>query len=118
MSHDHGLERVYGEEAVLDIGGDVGALILTTGSEYRGQEVEVSPLDDPDARIHTAIHERRVGDRVVFAGIFPELRAGTYRIWTQRPGLVDRVRIVGGEVAAVDWTAGAEVAPQPTNEAD
>jgi hypothetical protein len=113
MSHDHGPERAYDEEAVLDIGGNVGALILTTGSEYRGQEVEVSPLDDPDARIHTAIHERRVGDRVVFAGIFPELRAGIYRIWTRQPGLVDRVRIVGGEVAAVDWTAGMEAPLHP-----
>ena len=121
MTHDHGHDHGHGhehgqahdhdqppgpmlEDAVLDIGGDIGALILTTDPELEGREVEVSPVDPTGARIHTVIHERRIGDRVVFAGIFVELRAGTYRIWTDRPGLVDRVTIVGGEVAEVDWT--------------
>ena len=107
--HNHGYDHDPAtgpmlEDAVLDIGGDIGALILTTGPELEGQEVEVSLIDGPGTRIHTVVHERRIGDRVVFAGIFVELRAGTYRIWTDQPGFVDRVTIVGGEVADVDWT--------------
>jgi len=39
----------------------------------------------------------------VYAGIYPELPAGRYRIWADRAGLTDRVTIVGGEVAEVDW---------------
>jgi hypothetical protein len=39
----------------------------------------------------------------VFAGIYARLEAGTYRIWADRPGLVDTVTVVGGAVSEVDW---------------
>jgi hypothetical protein len=113
------------EDAVLDIGGDIGALILYTDAEYNGREIEVSPVDEPadenghdhehahehghvhghehGHRTHTAIHERRAGDETTYAGIYVELKAGTYRIWVDDPTLTDRVTIVGGEVAEVDW---------------
>ncbi len=122
------------QDAVLDIGGDIGALILYTDAEYNEREIEVSPIDE-DAhdhahghdhehadehdhvhahedhghdhghghRTHTAIHERLSGGQQTYAGIYPELKAGDYRIWTDDPGLPDRVTIVGGEVAEVDW---------------
>jgi hypothetical protein len=115
------------EDAVLDIGGDIGALILYTDAAYNGREIEVSPMDEPDHghghehehddghehdhahghehghRTHTAIHERRSGGRVTYAGIYVELKAGSYRIWTDDPSLPDRVTIIGGQVAEVDW---------------
>jgi hypothetical protein len=121
------------EDAVLDIGGDVGALILYTDAEYDEREIEISPIDDSaesavhdhgeghdhdhshahedahehsrehEHRTHTAIHERRSGGQTTYAGIYPQLKAGTYRLWTDDPTLPDRVTIVGGEVAEVDW---------------
>jgi hypothetical protein len=119
------------EDAVLDIGGDIGALILYTDAAYNGREIEVSPIDEPDDRhgrghehayehehdhqhenahghehghrTHTAIHERRSGGQVTYAGIYVELKAGSYRIWTDDPSLPDRVTIIGGQVAEVDW---------------
>jgi hypothetical protein len=107
------------EDAVLDIGGDIGALILYTDAAYNGREIEVSPIDEPDHRhehddehddehehhhrTHTAIHERRSGGQVTYAGIYVELKAGSYRIWTDDPSLPDRVMIIGGQVAEVDW---------------
>jgi hypothetical protein len=127
------------EDAVLDIGGDIGALILYTDAAYNGREIEVSPIDELDQgqgdaprhehgpasaherghrhegdpghphdnqrghRTHTAIHERRSGGQVTYAGIYVELKAGTYRIWTDDPSLPDRVTIIGGQVAEVDW---------------
>lgn len=91
------------QDAILDIGGDVGALILYTDASYAEREIEVSPEGDDEHRTHTAIHERRGGSGAVHAGIYPELRAGRYRIWADRPGLTDLVTIVGGEVAEVDW---------------
>ena len=127
------------EDAVLDIGGDIGALILYTDAEYDECEIEVSPIDAAEQahpqehphehvhehlhedehphepgqghahahehgqRTHTAIHVRRVGDQLTYAGIYPELKAGDYRIWTDDPSLPDRVTIVGGQVAEVDW---------------
>lgn len=90
------------EDAVLDIGGDFGALILYTDASYAEREIEVSLEGDDHHRTHTAIHQRRAAGEV-YAGIYPELRAGRYRIWADRPGLTDHVTIVGGEVAEVDW---------------
>ncbi|MGH2464135.1 MAG: hypothetical protein ACRDGI_01625 [Candidatus Limnocylindrales bacterium] len=115
------------EDAVLDIGGDVGALILYTDADYDGREIEISLVDasperdmhdhaaghdhahahehehEHGRRTHTAIHQRRAGGQTTYAGIYPELTAGTYRLWTDDPTLPDRVTIVGGEVAEVDW---------------
>ena len=100
--HEH-QDWLAGVGSVLDIGGDVGALVLYTDERYLDREVEISPLGDESRPVHTAIHERRVGEQVLFAGVYPELPAGMYRIWTDDPLLQDRVRIVGGEVAEVDW---------------
>lgn len=103
MGHEHDHQAGV-EGVVLDIGGDLGALILYTRPEYAGREIELSREGDPDGdRIHTAIHERVVGGRLVHAGVFPGLPAGRYRIWAPEPGLQDRVTIAGGEVAVVDW---------------
>jgi hypothetical protein len=105
--HAHGTPaHVHGprfEDAVLDIGGDVGALILLTDASYAEREIEVSLEGDEHHRTHTAIHQRRGASGEVYAGLFPELRAGRYRIWADKPGLTDHVTIVGGEVAEVDW---------------
>ena len=106
-AHVHGAgTHVHGprlENAILDIGGDIGALILYTGAGYAEREIEVSLEGHDEHRTHTAIHERRTSAGAVYAGIYPELRAGRYRIWADRPGLTDHVTIVGGEVAEVDW---------------
>jgi hypothetical protein len=104
--HDHGHQEAAwqpGVGPVLDIGGDVGALILYTDARFLDREIELSPVGDDSHRTHTAIHERRLGDQLLFAGVYPQLRAGTYRIWTDDPSLPDRVTIVGGEVAELDW---------------
>ena len=46
---------------VLDIGGDVGALIIITPARMAGEEIHISPLDDPAARTHALVRERRLG---------------------------------------------------------
>jgi hypothetical protein len=97
-------DHLAADEPVLDIGGEIGALILRTGPEYLDREIEVSPIGDDAGRVHTAIHRRSVGDLIIYAGLFPELRAGEYRVWTDDPRLPDRVTIVGGAVSELDWT--------------
>lgn len=100
---EHHEDRVHTEDAVLNIGGDIGALILYTGPEYREREIELSLVGGDGRRTHTAVHERRVGDQTVYAGIYPELKEGRYRLWTDDPELPDEVTIVGGQVAELDW---------------
>jgi hypothetical protein len=88
---------------VLDIGGDVGALVLYTPDDYRGREIEVSPLGDDARRTHTGVHEREVAGRTFCAAVYPALPAGEWRIWGDDPGLPSRVRIENGAVAEIDW---------------
>jgi hypothetical protein len=88
--------------AVLDIGDDVGALVLYTDERFHDREIEIS-LEGEARRTHTAIHERRVGELVVYAGIYPELRAGRYRVWADDPALPSDVTVVGGQVSELDW---------------
>lgn len=94
------VERVHSEQAVLDIGDDIGALVIYTRQEFRGKEVQVSLKGSNSVRlVHTAVWERRVNGRVVFAGIYPSLPAGDYVIWTHPS---QEVTILGGNVAEVD----------------
>jgi hypothetical protein len=95
-------ERVHTENIVLDIGGDIGALMIYTDARLRGKEIEISPKSQPTQRTHTAILERHIADRVTFVGVFPALQAGDYYLWSNTPAPVGEVTIVGGAVAEVD----------------
>ena len=67
---------------MLDIGDEVGALVLMTDAALVGSEVEVSPLGTSDPRTHAEVHPRRAGGDIVHAAVF--------------------VQIVGGKVAELD----------------
>lgn len=94
------IEQVHTGAAVLDIGQDIGALIIYTREELRGKEIEVSPKGNHAHRVHTAVLERRVNGRTVFAALFLALPAGDYTIWSTPIG---EITIDGGAVAEVDW---------------
>lgn len=103
MSEEHQQERVHTEPAVLDIGGDIGALIIYTAPELRSREIEISPVADLPHRSHNVVHERRMLGRSVFAAVFPELTAGDYRLWGLDGRADAQIAIRGGEVSEVDW---------------
>jgi hypothetical protein len=95
--------RPHTEPIVLDIGEDVGALILYTPAALHGREIEISLLDPDSPRTHTAILERQIGNRTLFAGVYPALQAGEYRLWGDDPSQPSQVTIVAGAVAEVVW---------------
>ena len=101
MAEEH-IDRVHPETVVLDIGQDVGALIIYTVPELRGREIEVSPRGSDRKRVHVEVLERRINGVPVFAAVFPGLRAGHWDIYNG-PSPSASVAIVGGEVATVDW---------------
>jgi hypothetical protein len=86
---------------VLDIGGDIGALVLFTTTEALGAEIEVSRWGDPH-RTHTLIRRRRAAGADVCAGVYPSLVAGEYVIWGLDGTPVATVHIVGGQVTEYD----------------
>jgi hypothetical protein len=101
--HRHEPERVQTDDLVLDIGDGFGALVLYTGPELVGSEIEVSLKTQEHLRTHSAVHERRVQGAVVFAGVYPELAEGEYRIWSDAPRTVTEFTIVSGRVTEIDW---------------
>ena len=95
--------RVHTEHAVLDIGDDIGALIIYSRHELCGQQIDVSPQERTWQRIHTDILERRVNGYPVFAALFLSLLADDYIIWGERERPIGEITVTGGQVAEVDW---------------
>jgi len=94
------VERVHTEDAVLDIGEDMGALVIYTGEELRGKEIEVCPKANDAQRTHTAVLERKVNGRTMFAALFLALPEGDYTTCSTPSS---EVTIAGGQVAELDW---------------
>ncbi|MGI8761392.1 MAG: phospholipase [Jatrophihabitantaceae bacterium] len=103
MSEESQLGPSYDGTVVLDIGGDVGALILLAPETMAGDEIEISPVGSEGQRTHVAIRERRGAGGVRYAAIYPALHAGEYTLWDLAGKPADTVRIVGGEVTQIDW---------------
>jgi hypothetical protein len=96
-------ERVHSEPTVLDIGGDIGALIIYTRPELRNREVEVSLKGGNARRVHTEVLERLVNGQPLYTAVFAELAAGLYTLWGNATSPAGEITIVGGEIAEVDW---------------
>lgn len=100
---EHNLDQIHTEHAVLDIGQDIGALIIYTTASQHAQEIEVSPKGQDEQRVHTGVLERRFNGRTIFAALFMALIAGDYTIWKDDTHPAGEITIVGGKVAEVDW---------------
>jgi hypothetical protein len=85
---------------VLDIGEDIGALTIYTGQEMLGKEIEVHPKGDERQKTHTAVLERKVNGRTMYAALFLALPEGVY-ITLSTPS--SEISITGGQVAELDW---------------
>lgn len=107
-AHDHGhthhhhepySARAHPEFVVLDIGGDVGALIVHAGARLHGVEIEISRTGEDDRRSHKEVLERSAGGRPSFTAVFEDLREGAYTLWIDDVARARDVEIRGGEVA-------------------
>jgi hypothetical protein len=85
---------------VLDIGGTTGAIVVITPPRLHGAEIEIRHEGAAWSGAHTAVRERRAGDRVQFAGVFPRLDAGAYelRMLGRRSGVILPVSVDAGAV--------------------
>jgi hypothetical protein len=87
------------ESLILDIGDDVGALILYADESCLGQEVDITQVGAPRSHhVHTMIRRRRAVDREFVAGVYPELKAGAYTLWGLNGEALTEVTISGGRV--------------------
>jgi hypothetical protein len=96
--------RTTSTHVVLDIGQDIGALIVYVSEVLLGREIEVSPKANAARRTHTEVLERSISGRIVYAGVFPALLEGNYRVW--RDVMTDEdVSVAGGAITELDWRA-------------
>ena len=91
--HDHGRGRL-GATPVLDIGEDVGAMVVHLESDTPTGELEACPHGDPDARFHTGVHHLAAG----WVAVYPEVRAGRYDLLAAGGHVVATVDVDGGRV--------------------
>ena len=111
--HDHGHDDGHavrrpeaaprGGPVVLDIGGDIGALIVRLDDRFEGTELGITSLDDPgfDKNAHTGVWRRPVNGSTVVVAVYPELPSGRYQVSPDGASTVTVV-IEGGAVCETD----------------
>jgi hypothetical protein len=97
--HENYSARPHPEYVVLDIGDDLGALIVHADAALHGSEIEISPAGADHDRSHKDVLERAIGDRAAFTAVFDRLPEGSYTLWTEGVPRVRGVQVAGGAVA-------------------
>jgi len=97
---DDGPTEGPAEALVLDIGGDIGALVLYAEESCLGMEIDLTPTGAPRSHhMHTMIRRRRAVDREFIAGVYPELVEGDYTVWGIDGHPLGEVTVRGGQVS-------------------
>ncbi|MEO6510110.1 MAG: hypothetical protein ABIO16_03900 [Nocardioides sp.] len=110
---------------MLDIGGDIGALVIIMPASMLGQEIEIDRVGNASSQEDESSHEHGHGhghghghshrahvavvDRPVPGGtqpslVFPELTEGSYELFDKGADeVLLTADIVGGEVTFMEW---------------
>ena len=91
-----------GMSPLLDIGGDVGAMIVYLDHTTPSGEIVARPPGRPWAHFHTGVHPRDVGGRTVHVAVFPEVVEGGYDLLDPHGEPMARIRVTGGQVSELD----------------
>jgi len=95
---------------VLELGEDVGVLILDAPAELTGREIEISPSGGGH-RTHSLVRERDTRQGTAYAAVYPGLAAAEYTVWHDDGTAAGRVTIRGGQVTRFRWPEPAPVGP-------
>ncbi len=105
--HDHGAEPRLPPSTdgsvVMDIGADVGAIVVYTPDTLAGVEIEITRRGEETAFVHTEVRERRLPDGSIYAGVFPEVPAGDYALVPIASLPPIEVSVAGGHVSEITW---------------
>jgi hypothetical protein len=96
--------RRHPEAVVLDIGADLGALIVHTDAAMLGVEVEISATGRDDRRPHKDVLEREINGRPAYTAVFDKVREGSYTLWVDDVARTRDVVVAGGSVSELDWS--------------
>jgi hypothetical protein len=109
---------------VLDIGGNIGALVIAMPAGLTGSEIEARPVAGPaqanqhghshshshghehGSLVHVGVLERNCDGTVHHTAVFGELRDGSYELYVRPDGPVRLTATVrGGAVTSERWPA-------------
>ena len=110
MAHEHYAARPHPEFVVLEIGDDLGALIVHTDADMHGIEVEISPAQYDDQRSHKQVLERFTGEKSAHSLVFDQLPAGRYTLWSGDVPQVRDLLVRAGGITEYRWPAEARAA--------
>ena len=108
---------------MLDIGGDVGALVVSMPLAMVGVEIEIEPVGGaaPEHdhehghghghghghRPHVAVVDRPVTDGHEPSLVFPDLVEGSYELFDKgQDTVLLTAEIIGGQVTFLEWSTG------------
>ena len=100
-THDHSTDA-RPEHVMLELGPGVGALVLHTGAELHGMEIEISPAGHDEKRSHKQVHERPVAGRSLYGAVFDSLPSGEYTLWLDDRPLRRHVAVAAAAVTHLE----------------
>lgn len=102
-----------GSSVLLDIGGDVGALVVEMPAALEGQEIELRGLHHHAGHghghghhPHVAVVPRAAPDgQIIHSAVFFEVEQGSYELYVRPSGNVQlTVDVTGGAVTYAKWS--------------
>ena len=98
---------------LLDIGGDVGALVVSMPPAMAGVEIEIAPAGEVahehqhGHRPHVAVVDRPVTDGHQPSLVFPDLVGGSYELFDKgQDTVLLTAEVTGGQVTFLEWPTG------------
>lgn len=94
-----------GSSVPLDIGGEIGALVIELPPDLESQEIEAHQTGHGHHLPHVAVVPRSAPDgTILHSAVFPHLPRGTYYLALRPNGPVKlTVNIQGGQVTEATW---------------
>jgi hypothetical protein len=98
-----------GSSVPLDIGGDIGALVIQLPAELEDQEIELRPIGHGHGHghhlPHVAVVPRPAADgTIVHSAVFHQVTQGSYQLAVLPDGPVElTVPVHGGRVTEATW---------------
>ena len=99
---------------IVDIGGDMGAAVISTPRELAGAEIEIRPAGAEWDGSHTGVHKRQGPGITTTAAVFGSLRAGRYKLRIKDAPGTEHPAPVVVEGAQVTWVTWAGSTPVPS----
>ncbi|UTI64004.1 hypothetical protein NBH00_22020 [Paraconexibacter antarcticus] len=95
--------RPHPEPVVLNIGGNLGALVVYWDATQLDTPIEISPAGHDDDRQHQHVLERPLHGQTFYAAVFDQIHEGPHTLWVRGQPRARNVTIVAGQVTELHW---------------